>query len=379
MGCSNSKVDNEEPVRRCKDRRQLMKQLVRRRPELAAAHIAYLHALRNTGATLRDFAELESALSQQPPVGLAVPPSPHPPPPPPPEPSMTSSMPPSPRPPPPLPFSPIATVRKMEKMNDELPPPSLAFSPPGIRIKKMEKRDDELLPPPLAFSPPRIRMRKMQNRDDELHGNDSMDEYDDDTDSCSTPLPPPPPPGVAWEDLDPYNSLNFPSPFADRNDKEVGSQVTMDDDPWVETNLEFDGEEDESVLGNDDSVVNKVQMNPAKSRVLGDDNSSMVSWVTKDPDSTEVPWRNKKSLIQIVKEIDEYFLKAAASGSDVVILLDSAGGRTDALEIETKKGNIYQCTAIIYLFLRCSFCCILLFFLDGVSTLLEKSTNHKAK
>jgi len=338
MGCSNSKVDNEEPVRRCKDRRQLMKQLVRRRPELAAAHIAYLHALRNTGATLRDFAELESALSQQPPVGLVVPPSPHPPPPPPPEPSMTSSMPPSPRPPPPLPFSPIATVRKMEKMNDELPPPSLAFSPPGIRIKKMEKRDDELLPPPLAFSPPRIRMRKMQNRDDELHGNDSMDEYDDDTDSCSTPLPPPPPPGVAWEDLDPYNSLNFPSPFADRNDKEVGSQVTMDDDPWVETNLEFDGEEDESVLGNDDSVVNRVQMNPAKSRALGDDNSSMVSWVTKDSDSTAVPWRNKKSLIQIVKEIDEYFLKAAASGSDVVILLDSAGGRTDALEIETKKG-----------------------------------------
>ncbi|RLN22205.1 hypothetical protein C2845_PM07G13730 [Panicum miliaceum] len=109
----------------------------------------------------------------------------------------------------------------------------------------------------------------------------------------------------------------------------------MDDDPWVETNLEFDGEEDESVLGNDDSIANRVQMNPAKSRAQGDDNSSMVSWVTKDSGSTAVPWR--KSLIQIVKEIDEYFLKAAASGSDVVILLDSAGGRSDALEIETKK------------------------------------------
>jgi hypothetical protein len=133
--------------------------------------------------------------------------------------------------------------------------------------------------------------------------------------------------------------LNFPSPFADRNDKEVGSQVTMEDDPWVETNLDFDGEEDESVLGNDDSIVNRVQMNPAKSRALGDDNSSMVNWVRKDSDSTAVPWRNKKSLIQIVKEIDEYFLKAAASGNDVVILLDSAGGRTDALELETKKGK----------------------------------------
>ncbi|CAO2208503.1 unnamed protein product [Urochloa humidicola] len=337
MGCSNSKVDNEESVRRCKDRRQLMKQLVRRRPELAAAHIAYLHALRNTGATLRDFAELESALSQQPPVGLAVPSSPPPTPPPPPEPSMTSPMTPSPRPPPPLPFSPITTIRKMEKRNDELPPPSLAFSPPGIRIRKIEKRDDELLPPPLSFSPPRIRTRKMEKRDGELPGDDSMDEEDDDTDSCSTPLPPPPPPGVAWEDLDPYNSLNFPSPFADRNDREVASQVSMDDDPWVETNLKFDGEEDGSVLDNDDGIVNRVQMNPAKSRALGDENSSTVNWVTKNSDSTEVPWRNQKSLLQIVKEIDEYFLKAAASGSDVVILLDSAGGQPDALEIETKK------------------------------------------
>ncbi|CAD6231095.1 unnamed protein product [Miscanthus lutarioriparius] len=311
MGCSNSKVDNEEPVRRSKDRKQLMKQLVRRRPELAAAHIAYLHALRNTGATLRQFVELESALSQQPPVDLAAPPSPTPqqPPPPPPEPSVTSSLPPSPHPPPPLPFSPITTIRKMEKRDDELPPP-----------------------PPLVLSP--IRLRK---RDDELHGGDFTDD-DDDTDSCSTPLPPPLPPGIDWEDLDPYNvrPLSFPSPFADRNDKEVASQVTMDNDPEVDT--EFDVEEDESVLGNDDGVMDRVHVNPAKGRALGDGNSSMVSWVTKDSDSMAVPWRSKKSLVEIVKEIDEYFLKAAASGNDVVILLDSAGGRPDALEVEAKKG-----------------------------------------
>ncbi|XP_066312063.1 protein ALTERED PHOSPHATE STARVATION RESPONSE 1-like [Miscanthus floridulus] len=311
MGCSNSKVDNEEPVRRSKDRKQLMKQLVRRRPELAAAHIAYLHALRNTGATLRQFVELESALSQQPPVDLAAPPSPTPqqPPPPPPEPSVTSSLPPSPHPPPPLPFSPITTIRKMEKRDDELPPP-----------------------PPLVLSP--IRLRK---RDDELHGGDFTDD-DDDTDSCSTPLPPPLPPGIDWEDLDPYNvhPLSFPSPFADRNDKEVASQVTMDNDPEVDT--EFDVEEDESVLGNDDGVMDRVHVNPAKGRALGDGNCSMVSWVTKDSDSMAVPWRSKKSLVEIVKEIDEYFLKAAASGNDVVILLDSAGGRPDALEVEAKKG-----------------------------------------
>ncbi|ONM40832.1 DUF630 family protein [Zea mays] len=311
MGCSNSKVDNEEPVRRSKDRRQLMKQLVRRRPELAAVHIAYLHALRNTGATLRQFVELESALSQQPPVDLVVPPSPtpQPPPPPPPELSVTSSLPPSPCPPPPVPFSPVTTIRKMEKRDGELPPP----------------------PPPLVLSP--IRLRKME---DEFHGGDFTD--DDDTDSCSTPLPPPLPPGIDWEDLDPYNvcPLSFPSPFADRNDKEVASHVTMDNDPEVDT--EFYGEEDESMLGNNDVIVDRVHVNPAKGRALGDGNSSTVSWVTKDSDSMAVPWRSKKSLVEIVKEIDEYFLKAAASGNDVVIFLDSAGGRPDALEVEAKKG-----------------------------------------
>ncbi|KAG8051507.1 hypothetical protein GUJ93_ZPchr0001g32375 [Zizania palustris] len=298
MGCTHSKVEDEEAVRRCKDRRKLMKQLVRRRVDLAAAHTAYLQALRNTGATLRQFAEVESALSQQPPASTAVPPSPPPPPPPAaysvttsmPAYSMTSSLPPSPRPPPPLPFSPIV-----------------------IRRKK---------------------------RDDELNGDDSTDDDDDDTDSCSTPLPPPPPPGCDWEYLEPFamRPLKFPSSLADRNDKEVASQVTMDDDNWVETNTEFDGYDDESVSANVDGIVSGVQLNQARSRALGDDNSSMVSWVTKESDSSAMVWRSKKSLVGIAKEIDEYFLKAAASGSDVVILLDSSGGRTDPTELEANRG-----------------------------------------
>uniref|UniRef100_A0A0E0JKH7 DUF632 domain-containing protein n=1 Tax=Oryza punctata TaxID=4537 RepID=A0A0E0JKH7_ORYPU len=306
MGCTHSKVEDEEAVRRCKDRRKLMKQLVRRRVELAAAQTAYLQSLRNTGATLRQFAEVESALSQQLPAGIAVPPSPPPPPPPPPPPvpvppaysvtssvpaySMTSSLPPSPRPPPPLPFSPIV-----------------------IRRKK---------------------------RDGELDGDDSTDD-DDDTDSCSTPLPPPPPPGVEWEYLEPFamRPLNFPSSLADRIDKEVASQVTMDDDNWVETNTEFDGYDDESVSGNVDGIVSSVHLNQAKSRALGDDNSSMVSWVTKDSDSSAMAWRSKKSLAGIAKEIDEYFLKAAASGSDIVILLDSSGGQPDPSELEANRGK----------------------------------------
>lgn len=136
--------------------------------------------------------------------------------------------------------------------------------------------------------------------------------------------------------------LDFlPSSLADRDDKEVESQVTMDDD-WVETNIEFDGQ-DESVSGNADGILRRVELHPAKSRVMGDENSSMVSsWVTKDSNSSVLAWATDKSLVEIAKEIDEYFLKAAASGTDVVILLDSATGRLDPLEVQVKKGNIFS-------------------------------------
>uniref|UniRef100_A0ACD5VPA1 Uncharacterized protein n=1 Tax=Avena sativa TaxID=4498 RepID=A0ACD5VPA1_AVESA len=296
MGCRHSKVEDEEAVRRCRDRRKLMKQLGRRRVDLADAHITYLQALRNTGVTLRQFVEVESALSQQSSVGIPVAaslPPPPPPPPPPPAYSVTSSVPP------------------------------LTSSMPS----------SPLHPPLIPFSP--IRIRKREKRDGELDEDDSTD-YDDDTDSCSTPQPPPPPPGMEWEHIDPIamRPLNFPSLL---NDKEVVSQVTMDDD-WVETSTEFDGDDDESVSGNVDDAVRRVELHQAKSRVLGDENSSMVGWMTKDSDSSVVDLRSDKSLVGIAKEIDEYFLKAAASGSDVVILLDSASRRLDTSELEVKRG-----------------------------------------
>lgn len=83
MGCVASKVGKEEEmvVRRCKERKRLMKQLVGYREEFAAAQVWYLRSLRNTGATLRQLADLDHHhhMSSPPP---ALPPSPSPPPPP---------------------------------------------------------------------------------------------------------------------------------------------------------------------------------------------------------------------------------------------------------------------------------------------------------
>ncbi|KAL5538101.1 hypothetical protein UlMin_044324 [Ulmus minor] len=113
MGCAASKLDNEDTVRRCKERRRLMKETVFARHHLAAAHADYCRSLRVTGLALSSFAAFEplSVSDQTPAVFL------HPPPPP----SSTHSAKvfqtrvPSPSPslhppPPPPPFSPSPTM-----------------------------------------------------------------------------------------------------------------------------------------------------------------------------------------------------------------------------------------------------------------------------
>lgn len=56
MGCTASKLDNEDTVRRCKERRRLMKAAVCSRHHLAAAHSDYCRSLRLTGSALDSFA-----------------------------------------------------------------------------------------------------------------------------------------------------------------------------------------------------------------------------------------------------------------------------------------------------------------------------------
>lgn len=92
MGCAASSIDEEERVQACKERKKLMKQLVGFRKEFSDSLLAYLRALKNTGATLRQFTESETLELEGTIYGLASPPSPPPP------------LPPS--PPPPPPFSP---------------------------------------------------------------------------------------------------------------------------------------------------------------------------------------------------------------------------------------------------------------------------------
>ncbi|KAJ6872412.1 nitrate regulatory gene2 protein-like [Populus alba x Populus x berolinensis] len=110
MGCTASKLDNEDTVRRCKERRRLMKEAVYARHHLAAAHADYCRSLRVTGLALSNFAAGESlSVSDQTPVVIL-----HPPP-------ATSPTPPSNPIPPRVPSSPSPSLHP--------PPPPPPFSP----------------------------------------------------------------------------------------------------------------------------------------------------------------------------------------------------------------------------------------------------------
>ncbi|KAH7572539.1 hypothetical protein ACOSQ2_015946 [Xanthoceras sorbifolium] len=57
MGCSTSKLDDEEAVQLCKDRKQFIKQAVEQRTRFASGHIAYIQSLKRVSAALRNYVE----------------------------------------------------------------------------------------------------------------------------------------------------------------------------------------------------------------------------------------------------------------------------------------------------------------------------------
>ncbi|XP_050219601.1 nitrate regulatory gene2 protein-like isoform X2 [Mercurialis annua] len=57
MGCSMSKLDDEEAVQLCKDRKRFIKQAVEHRARFATGHLAYIQSMKRVSAALRDYIE----------------------------------------------------------------------------------------------------------------------------------------------------------------------------------------------------------------------------------------------------------------------------------------------------------------------------------
>lgn len=136
MGCAQSKIENEEAVSRCKERKQFMKEAVGFRNAFAAAHSAYAVSLKNTGAALSDYAQAEAQDVLRPspaaPAGGSGPPSSSAPPPVVKPPSDESFPPPPPLPPDfspsplqrsaSMPDIPLTKPRRRRSLNDQTSP-----------------------------------------------------------------------------------------------------------------------------------------------------------------------------------------------------------------------------------------------------------------
>ncbi|KAJ4872412.1 hypothetical protein Rs2_08954 [Raphanus sativus] len=57
MGCSNSKLGDDEAVQICRDRKRFIKQAVEHRTSFASSHIAYIQSLRKVSDALREYIE----------------------------------------------------------------------------------------------------------------------------------------------------------------------------------------------------------------------------------------------------------------------------------------------------------------------------------
>jgi hypothetical protein len=243
MGCSNSKVENEEVVARCRARKRFLKQAVYRRHAFAASHAQYVVALKGAGSAFRQFAEgevkdpalLTSAASFLPEIPTTPPrfdlaPLPLPPPPPPMSPTVTPILSPTPQPPSPprleLPCSP--------------PPPQKEASSPTPAPKK--PKSNAAVPNGILKTKSKIRMSKANRVAESM----TMEEdnylslpppppliepasFEDDWRYVAQAPPPPPPPPLSregmpplpssarssWQDLflDPFRPTTPPSSF----------------------------------------------------------------------------------------------------------------------------------------------------------------------
>ncbi|XP_077243840.1 benzoyl-CoA reductase subunit C, putative (DUF630 and DUF632) [Tasmannia lanceolata] len=192
------------------------------------------------------------------------------------------------------------------------PPPPLPPSPP----------------PPPPFSPDKRRVTRVCDDQKVEHLQEEFIEIDEENSST----PPPPPISISkWDFWDPFG----PTPQA-LNQKKNGAVQQDEEEDWADTNTEFE-EEHEDEIQVDVVLTPLIEKSPA--RELMDDNSSMVSWYTKDTDMAMVVWRSKKSLAGIVKELDDYFLKASAGVKEIAVLLDVNGGNHLRHNLEDSKRN----------------------------------------
>lgn len=184
-------------------------------------------------------------------------------------------------------------------------------------------------PPPPPFSP------NMKSKPHELEhetGQEESIEIDDDDDDDGRTLPPPPHPSSLWDSWGPFEPLSL-----QHQDK---TAEHMEEDQWAETRMEFEEECAEEIVEENtpDPLPEKPHKQPVE-MIVNDSSSSAFSWNKGAPDMMMMAtWRGKKTLEGIVKDLDDYFLKASALGKEIAILMDINSGDAFSPQNPNKSG-----------------------------------------
>ncbi|KAK4267462.1 hypothetical protein QN277_024240 [Acacia crassicarpa] len=323
MGCSQSKIENEEAVARCKERKHLMKDAVSARNAFAAAHSSYATYLKNTGAALSDFCQGDVQNPQFSPetipssaVAIQTPFEIIPPPPPPP-----TNIPPAP-------------LYRSATMPEMMSKPQLE---PVQTIAEEDEGDNELENDGALNT--RLRRRR-SNRNSGGSSRGGTKEMVEEEDEPRPPAPPPLSKSKPATQFEPNQPMPQQHPafdyFFPQMENTPGTSLSAADDEEVSINKEeierkeF-SEKPNVVKGGKDEVPEPVRMpeNVAEPPPAPPQEAMMI-FAQNGKSSKKVKQvsivegkKQKVNLIQLFSEIDDHFLKASDSAQEVSKMLEA--------------------------------------------------------
>lgn len=312
MGCTQSKIDNEETVTRCKERKLYMKDAVAARNAFAAAHAGYTVALKNAGAALSDYAQGEVQHPQFAPThtDAALPPAPQPP--------FDSIL-----PPPPLPSFPLQRAASMPENFSHKP--DLKHTDPIIEEEEEEENEEEEME-----NEKHNLKRRTSRRKAESFGRGASNEG----------LSPPPlsrtqpidnrsplPPEEEWDFFFPPMENVPGANLADLD--EARMQRADMERKMYEERKKAELAQDESKTGARRSMINEEPETSEKTPELSPQPPpppvTKTAKKVKQPISSDSRRGGKASvsLVKIFSDLDDSFLKASQSAFDVSKMLEA--------------------------------------------------------
>ncbi|KAJ0979640.1 hypothetical protein J5N97_015114 [Dioscorea zingiberensis] len=317
MGCAQSRIENEESVSRCKERKQHMKDAVVARNAFAAAHSSYAMALKNTGAALSDFAHGESP---------ALPAS-----------SLPSSSSAS-------AAAAAAAATLQPPMETPLPPPPPLpdFSPSPLQRASSMPLPAKKFPSKLR-SDPSIREEEDDDEDGE-HDHDHDHDHDHELDQepktppppplQHSPAPPPPMPESTWDYF-----------FAPIDENMAGTALSQHDEirPEVEEerfrklatpNLTASiprnvasGDGEEPPVTPEKLVSDPPVPMPARKQKQGvtphHQHAASASAIEARRGKMVTAPKSSITILQVLSELDDHFLRASQGGHEVSKMLEA--------------------------------------------------------